>query len=196
MGETVKRVVNFCAIYYFIVVVFSIEVLTSEVNKSIDIIDQVFPIIFLCIYPLFYFLIVWASKKRREADDVEDYYETQFPDVNSLKKANESEFSYCFVYLMIISAFMIVAMLVVYREAISLFLEEFHGNVWLNESVSTIISIVVGIYAFLFAFFPIIISYLKDKCLFFEPFDIPIINWSRRVTVISLVIVIIYIILS
>lgn len=195
MGETVKRVVNFCAIYYFIVVVFSIEVLTSEVNKSIDIIDQVFPIIFLCIYPLFYFLIVWASKKRREADDVEDYYETQFPDVNSLKKANESEFSYCFVYLMIISAFMIVAMLVVYREAISLFLEEFHGNVWLNESVSTIISIVVGIYAFLFAFFPIIISYLKDKCLFFEPFDIPIINWSRRVTVISLVIVIIYIIL-
>lgn len=63
MGETVKRVVNFCAIYYFVVVVFSIEVLTSEVNKSVDRIDQVLPIMFLCSYPVFYFLILWASKK-------------------------------------------------------------------------------------------------------------------------------------
>lgn len=193
MGETVKRIVNFCAIYYFVVVVFSIEVLTSEVNKSIDRIDQVLPIIFLCSYPVYYFLILWASKKRREVDEVKEYYEPQFPDVNSLKKVNESEFSFGLIYLMVMLVFLLIVMLVVYRDAISLFLEEFHGQVWLNESVSAIISIVVGIYAFLFAFFPIIISYLKDKCLFFEPFDIPIINWSRKVTVISLIIVIIYI---
>lgn len=81
-----------------------------------------------------------------------------------------------------------------YRDIISSILEEFHGKVWLNESASTIIGIVAGTYAFQFAFFPIIISYLKDKCLFFEPFDIKIVNWSRKVTVISLAIVIINII--
>ena len=191
MGETVKRVLNFCVIYYFIVVIFSIEVLTGEVNKSLYRIDQVFPIILLCIYPILYFVILWASKKRREADDVKVYYEIQLPDVKSLKKANDLVGVYCFVYLMPIFA----SILVGYRGAISLFLGEFHGKVWSNESVTTIISIVGGIYAFLFAFFPIIISYLKDKCLFFEPFDIPIINWSRKITAISLAIVIIYIIL-
>lgn len=194
MRETVKRVVNFCAVYYSIVVIFSIEVLTSEVNKSVDRIDQVFPIIFLCIYPVFYFLVFWESKKSRGADDIKEYYETQFPDVNSLKKTNESGLSYCFAYLMVMFAVILVAMLVAYRDVVSLFLEEFHRNVWLNESVFTIINIVGGIYAFLFAFFPIIISYLKDKCLFFEPFDIPIINWSRKATVVSLTLVIIYII--
>ena len=196
MGETVKRIMNFCAIYYFLVVLFSIEVLTGQVNDSINRIDQVLPIIVLCIYPLFYFLILWASKKRKEEDEVKEYYEAQFPDINSLKKANESELSYFYVYSMIAFAFMMLAMLVIYRDAISSFWEEFHEKVWSNENVSTIISIVVGIYAFLFAFFPIIISYLKDKCLFFEPFDIPIINWSRKVTIISLVIVVIYLLLA
>lgn len=64
MGETAKRVLSFCVIYYFMVVIFSVEVFTGEINQSIAIIDQVLLILLLCIYPVFYFLIFKGSKKK------------------------------------------------------------------------------------------------------------------------------------
>ena len=90
MSENAKHVANFIIVYFFLVVVFYIIVILNQINQTINVINHIFAIMFLLIYPLFYCVILHGSKKCKEEDEIKEYYETQFPDVNSLKKVNKS----------------------------------------------------------------------------------------------------------
>lgn len=68
-------------------IAFAIEILIGQCISFQTIINEVFPILFLIIYPLYYLAVIVASKKIRDsASDRKEYYERQFPDVNVLKK--------------------------------------------------------------------------------------------------------------
>lgn len=191
MRGTVKKIANVCVVYYFLIFLLCVIVLKSGANDIVNRIEQLISMLFLCIYPVYYFLILWANKKRKYKEM--DYYDLQFPDVNSLKRANSTAFIYFYIYLAIALVILVIDWLFTYGEMVGIFLMEFHEDLWVNENFSAITGIVVSVYAFLFAFFPIIVSYLKDKCLFFEPFDLPIVNNSKKITIISMLVVVIYI---
>ena len=194
MSENAKHVANFIIVYFFLVVVFYIIVILNQINQTINVINHIFAIMFLLIYPLFYCVILHGSKKCKEEDEIKEYYETQFPDVNSLKKVNKSALFECKVALYILIVITVLGMIYANRNTMKIFLERFSSIIDKNVSIS--VSIVMGVYAVLFTFFPIITSCLKDKCLFFRPFDIQMIDRSRLVTIISLIIAMIYVILT
>lgn len=133
-------------------VVFYIIVILNQINQTINVINHIFAIMFLLIYPLFYCVILHGSKKCKEEDEIKEYYETQFPDVNSLKKVNKSALFECKVALYILIVITVLGMIYANRNTMKIFLERFSSIIDKNVSIS--VSIVMGVYAVLFTFFP------------------------------------------
>lgn len=68
-------------------------------------------------------------------------------------------------------------------------------NICINTSI-TLIGGVVGIYAALFAFFPIIVSYLRNRCIFFDPYELVIIKINIFLVICSVVLAVTYFVLN
>ena len=194
MNKTVKRIKNFSVIYFLLVVFFSILVLETEVKEIKGRINQIIPIIFLCIYPFYYFIVMYASRRIKDKK-LNEYYEMQFPNINILSNVKEVGFYFFCAY--IVGGLICIVFLVLqnYSDFVVAFLNGVHEKIWVKESYSAVISVIVGIYAFLLAFFPIIIADLKDKCMFFEPFELSIVSRSKKITILSLIVGIIYMLL-
>lgn len=197
MTNIPKRIANFCVVYYLSIFFFSIQVfVVSCENAFTKILDSIMAIIFLCIYPLFYFLSIWGCRKYKEQVKAKEYYQMQFPDIDALKKAGKHLiFSYV-IPLLIMFLLIFIAFIIDNFDRIKEIPINFHDKIWYEQNMITIIGSVVAIYAFLLTFLSIIVSYLDNKCLFFRPFDLPLINISIVIMVISLLISMIYIFFS
>lgn len=193
MTEKQKHVVHFSIVYFFVVLVFSIEVLALKVERIGDKIEQLFSIIMLLVYPMYYYLVLFTGAKAKERNfKTSEYYRWQFPDIKNKGK----NFSILSIYFTLFIVVIIIVSLFTYRDNLAIFFTNIHEKIWEGVTYDIIIGIVIGIYAFLLAFFPIVVAYLNNSCIFFRPYDLSVIKWSNRITIISLVEIIIYILLN
>ena len=194
MSEISKRIVNFSVVYWFVILIFGKVVLGIKVEQIGNRIEQLLSIVYLCLYPLYYFAILYASKRERKNTYKKDeYYIMQFPDINSLNRVSDTGFWYFIKRIAVIIIWMICSILFICRDALLIIFVEIHNKIWKDDTLITIIGVVVAIYAFLFAFLPIIVEKLNNKCMFFKPYDLPVIKWSNKITTISLIELLVYI---
>lgn len=196
MSDFRKRIVNFSIVYWFLILVYGMAVSETNVEQIGSRIEQWCSLFYLCVYPVLYFAIIFATKReRKNAYKKDEYYIMQFPDINGLNKVSDTGFWYFFKRVAWIIILMVLSVLFAYRNVFSTFFVEFHNMVWKVDSLIAIIGVIVAIYALLFAFFSIIVEKLNNKCMFFKSYDLPIVKWSNRITTISLVDLVIYILL-
>ena len=196
MSEISKRIVNFSVVYWFVILIFGMAILETKVEQIGNRMEQLFSILYLCVYPFYYFAILYGSKNEKNVCQKEEYYIMQFPDINSLNRVSNTGLWYFIKMSVVVMLMVICPILFVYRDVFFAFFEKFHNNVWKIESLSSIIGVIAAVYAFLFAFFPIIVENMKNKYMFFKPYELPIIKWSNRVTTISLIELAIYILIN
>ncbi len=200
MRDFSKRIINFTIVYWFIILVFCVAIFSTPEEQQKNRIETVISLLYLCVYPAFYFVIIYASNKAKQTNYlVREFYIKQFPNTTALNKANDTVFmgfvrgakiglTISFVI------YPIVSLLASYREWLFVSFEEIHTIIWEKDSLIAVIGVIVAIYAFLFAFYPIIIAKINGECILFESQELPIIKRSNGVTVLSLMELLVYVI--
>ncbi|MBQ8326731.1 MAG: hypothetical protein IJX86_06625 [Lachnospiraceae bacterium] len=199
MRDFTKRIVNFTIVYGFIILVFCVAIFSTPEESQGNRIETVISLLYLCVYPAYYFVIIYASSKAKKTNYlVRDFYIKQFPDLNALNKANDTVFMGgvrgAKTGVTIFSIYPIVCLLAIYWEYLIVFFEEIHTIIWEKDSLVAVIGVIVAIYAFLFAFYPIIVAKVNSECILFESQELPVIKRSDRVIVLSLATLLIYVI--
>ena len=186
-----KNIVNFSILYYFMVLLFTIEILCNSVVHIGVRFEQVASLLFLYIFPFFYYLCYKSCNILKEKVYVDnDYYASQFSSVSGLERFNNSFFLHiiCTVTIVYIIIFIIIIFVVpAYNDIFRELLNRFYIEKWRKSFNSDIISIALGSYAFLLALIPIIVAYLNNRCTFFEPYEIKIIKISNIILIISII---------
>lgn len=197
-SDSKKRIINFTVTYIFVLLIFGREVFSIEVKESINRIDYFLGYLCLYIFPLYYYLVIQTCEKvKANHFQTNKYYATQFPDINNLKRVKYLGVDAIIGHLLnaifyMFLAVILLSIIVNNNERIKAFFSSVHENIWREEEYSAIISLLLAVYALVFALVPIINTYVNRKCMFFDSQELPVIRYSNYTTGISLGVVFIY----
>lgn len=166
-------------LYYFLIFLYGLILMNIEKRTLGAKINLGALCFMLCLYPIFYKKIrknynSFITRKVAE----QKYYVNHFPVWDSIRDANFSVVEFVIKELIVIALFfllLIVVLVVPFDELLS-FLEKGHNYVCQDNDYVQLATVAFTVSTLLATIFPILVSYLKERCLFFNVYDLPIIK--------------------
>lgn len=190
MNEIRKRMISFGTVYYFLTLIFCREIVLFSEEGVVEKTSQIMTLLFLYFLPIFYCLsYIFVEKAKKKYCEKNGYYRIQIPDNNTLSIAKQNNVFDCLK--LIIKSILLCALGVFLCRNIS-FVNENLMDIWLfvHEEIelNDVLVLAVTVYAAFFALFPILVSYLHKRCIFFDTYDLPDIIKSNKLMRFSLII--------
>ena len=187
--------------YCITVLAFSFYILISNKTFELSIynfaekMNPVISLIFLYMYPFLYYLFFKVIKRvKKEFHEEKGYYRIQVPDnkaLNIAKQYDDADNFKLFLKYIIFIIFVAAIYKLCWHNIQKPKIDFVHISK--KEWSNNITGLLVTIYAAYFALFPVLSSYLNNRCLFFNIYDLPDIINGNRVMRISIGIFVLYI---
>ena len=193
MSKFEKGIMIYYVFFGFFAAVFGIVVMCMPVVQRIEITERILSLAYWVIYPSYCYIIIRTAKKQREAPYAnEAYYAKQFQNGDNLNNIIETGIVFYVKAILFPAIVTVIITLVSWREIFIPMFEQIHITMWKNSTLPPFLEEIIVVYTFLFCFFSIIIANINDKCMFFGPYELPVIKRCNIVTIITLSLATVY----